>query len=444
MKYIKLFEGKWEQPDRTEELLDFTNDYLAYLTDDGFKFQVNSGDFTSDVYEVIRIRKGDTPFYINGGDPNLDKEQFTWDQIKDYMLPYLIMLDRRYTIAVVTFFTERLGSSLSYTREGAARIKDLLDEKRDPHYYNWNSYNNPRSQIFEEIRIKIMRLPISKVEEGFDRWSRDQKNELTEYCETNLAYLMDEGFKIRIGQNLGENTVGKGGKTLVPNPSFHNINICMTKKEREDFFWSEVKDHFIPFVMRIQRKYNIEKIRLLGDDTFHYIKNDFEQELDSQPIRRVSYIDIFLSGEKEQINESLSHKEEIEDFCDTHLAYLTDENFRIRYEEFYGGNVIKLEIGHDYREKEGFYFTWNEVKDRFIPFLQMLSKQYRLHNFHFEDNNCKRTEVVKLTAGLLSKFQSTNSVSYYTYNDIINDDLSPLGGNLVLESIMIKIGRKLI
>jgi len=163
MKYIKLFEEKWEQPDRTEELLDFTNDYLAYLTDDGFKFQVNSGDFTSDVYEVIRIRKGDTPFYINGGDPNLDKEQFTWDQIKDYMLPYLIMLDRRYTIAVVTFFTERLGSSLSYTREGAARIKDLLDEKRDPHYYNWNSYNNPRSQIFEEIRIKIMRLPISKL-----------------------------------------------------------------------------------------------------------------------------------------------------------------------------------------------------------------------------------------------------------------------------------------
>jgi hypothetical protein len=72
----------------------------------------------------------------------------------------------------------------------------------------------------------------------------------------------------------------------------------MTKKEREDFFWSEVKDHFIPFVMRLQRKYNIEKIRLLGDDTFHYIKNDFEQELDSQPIRRVSYIDIFLSGQK--------------------------------------------------------------------------------------------------------------------------------------------------
>ena len=31
MKYIKLFEEKWEQPDRTEELLDFTNDYWLIL-----------------------------------------------------------------------------------------------------------------------------------------------------------------------------------------------------------------------------------------------------------------------------------------------------------------------------------------------------------------------------------------------------------------------------
>jgi hypothetical protein len=298
MKYIKLFEEKWEQPDRTEELLDFTNGYLAYLTDDGFKFQVNSGDFTSDVYEVIRIRKGDTPFYINGGDPNLDKEQFTWDQIKDYMLPYLIMLDRRYTIAVVTFFTERLGSSLSYTREGAARINDLLDEKKDPHYYNWNSYNNPRSQIFEEIRIKILKLPISKVEEGFDRWSRDQKNELTEYCETNLAYLMDEGFKIRIGQNIDNTTLKRR--------AIRNVTIQITRKDsadREDFFWKDVKDQIIPFILRLERKYDIEKIRFLGEPTFdnasvYYIKDEFEQGLDDQPIGTLGYIDIFLSGEK--------------------------------------------------------------------------------------------------------------------------------------------------
>jgi hypothetical protein len=436
MKYIKLFnearvEGtrmtQWYQPDQGEELLDFSIDSLAYLMDDGYKVIVET---SSDVYDAIRIRKGDDPFV-----PPYNRQSFNWNEIKDTILPYLIRVNRRYDLEVVTFYTERLSGSTSFTKEGAAKIKDLLEEKTIPLYYDWNSKVDPRSQVFEEIKVKVKKLPlIYNRNESFDRLSRDKKSELQDYCETNLAYLMDEGFKIRIGQNITLNS-----------KEYNNISIQITKKAdflehfREDFFWKDVKDQIIPFVLRLEIKYDIEKIRFLGEDNFHYIKDDFEQELDSQPIRRVSFIDIYLSDEKESINESLSHKEEIEDFCDTHLAYLTDENFHIRYEEFYGGNVIKLEIGHDYREKEGFDFTWNEVKDRFIPFLQMLSKQYRLHNFHFED------KVVKLTAGLLSKFQSTNSITnYYTYNDIINDDLSPLGGNLMLESIMIKIGRKLI
>jgi len=279
-----------------------------------------------------------------------------------------------------------------------------------------------------------------KLFEAFDRLSRDQKSELQDYCETNLAYLMDDGFKVRVGQQYAIGNVSIG----IKKDRLSLADKALTGEAREDFNWSDIKDHFIPFCMRLEKEYEISEIKILGPMINFVIKDNFEKRLDELSTEVVSYIDIHLSGEKEQINESLSHKEDIEDFCDTHLAYLTDENFRIRYEEFYGGNVIKLEIGHEYREKEGFDFTWNEVKDRFIPFLQMLSKQYRLHNFHFEDNNCKRTEVVKITAGLLSKFQSDYSITnYYTYNDIINDDLSPLGGNLMLESIMIKIGRKL-
>lgn len=437
MKYIKLFEEKWEQPDRAEELLDFTNDYLAYLTDDGFKFQVNSGDFTSNVYEVIRIRKGDNPFYINGGDPNLDKEHFTWDQIKDYMLPYLIMLDRRYTIAVVTFFTERLDNSLSYTREGAARIKDLLGEKIDPHYYNWNSNVNPRSQIFEEIRIKILKLPISKVEEGFDRWSRDQKNELTEYCETNLAYLMDEGFKIRVGQQY----------TSLPD-KWTNVSIGIKKEsltfkqraergvEREDFNWGDIKDHFIPFCVRLEKEYEISEIKILGPTINLVIRDNFENQLDKLSTEVVSYIDIYLSGEKEQLNESLSPKEELEDFCDTHLAYLTDEGFSIDYEELYGGHYTNVTIRHLKRDenKYSYDFSWDEIKDRFIPFLHILSKEYKLFNFHFEDIACKKDEVV-----YMNKLDDLLSKNYYSYEDVVEDTINAD----YLFYIRLKVGRKL-
>jgi hypothetical protein len=269
-----------------------------------------------------------------------------------------------------------------------------------------------------------------KLFEAFDRWSRDQKSELQDYCETNLAYLMDEGFRIRVGQNLTLNS-----------KEYNNISIQITKKDsadtsdidREDFFWEDVKDQIIPFVLRLEKEYDIEKLRILTEEGVYYIKSDFEKGLDEQPYQRLSYMDIFLSGEKELLNESLSHKEEIEDFCDTHLAYLTDENFRIDYEEFYGGNVTNVKINHEWRDTDGFDFNWNEVKDRFIPFLQMLSKQYRLHNFHFEDNKCKRTDVIKF-------YSDRGSTYYYTFQDIISDLVSI---DYDLFSITIKVGRKL-
>jgi len=255
-----------------------------------------------------------------------------------------------------------------------------------------------------------------KLFEAFDRLSRDQKSELQDYCETNLAYLMDEGFKIRIGQNLTLNS-----------KEYNNVSIQITKTEkagdvgREDFFWNDVKDQIIPFILRLEKEYDIEKIRFLGEDDFHYIKDSFDEELDEQPIRKVSYIDIHLSGEKEQINESLSPKEELEDFCDTYLSYLTDEGFYIEYEELYGGHFTNVTIRHSNREdsKYSYDFSWDEIKDRFIPFLQMLSKEYKLSNFHHEDFNCKSDQVV-----CMRRLDDLLSSDYYSYEDVVEDTIN--------------------
>jgi hypothetical protein len=284
-----------------------------------------------------------------------------------------------------------------------------------------------------------------KLFEAFDRWSRDQKNELTEYCETNLAYLMDEGFKIRVGQNL------------VMNSEDHNkISIQITKKDsvdtsdidREDFLWEDVKDQFIPFVLRLEKIYDIEKVRLLTEDGSYFIKSDFEEELDTLPFYKVSYIDIFLSGEKEQLNESLSPKEELEDFCDTHLAYLTDEGFSIDYEELYGGHCTNVTIRHSKREDSTYShdFSWDEIRDRFIPFLQILSKEYKLFNFHHEDFNCKKNQVVCMRRLVgdynhKNKFYSPYSFEndYYSYEDVVEDTINAD----YLFYIKLKVGKKL-
>ena len=415
MKYIKLFEEKWEQPG--EELLDFSIDNLVYLMDDGFKIKIE--DETSDQYDAIRIRKGERPF-----DGPFDKLGFNWEEVKDIFLPFFIRLDRKYEVMVITFFTKNLGSSVSFTKDGYAKIQELLDEEK--------SYNNIRGWDFEEIRIKVKKLPlIYNKNESFDRWSRDQKNELTEYCETNLAYLMDEGFRIRVGQQyaIGNVSIGIKKESLTLK---QRAERCV---EREDFNWGDIKDHFIPFCVRLEKEYEISEIKILGPSINLVIRDNFENQLDKLSTEVVSYIDIYLSGEKEQLNESLSPKEELEDFCDTHLAYLTDKNFEVEYTEQYGGHMTEVVIKISGVTQ---IFTWDEVKDHFIPFLHMLSKQYNLFNFHFEDFDCKKSEFVCFQTFMGSKY-------YYSCEDVISDniDTEQFTKRYGLYSIKLKIGKKI-
>ena len=72
-------------------------------------------------------------------------------------------------------------------------------------------------------------------------------------------------------------------------------------------------------------------------------------------------------------NESLTadEVEELKEFCEINLAYLLDEDFIVDIDSRFGttGNVsfnLKRELG----------FTWNEISDHFIPFLQRLSNKY--------------------------------------------------------------------
>ena len=100
-----------------------------------------------------------------------------------------------------------------------------------------------------------------------------------------------------------------------------------------------------------------------------------------------------------KFNESLN-KEELQDFCDTYLAYLLDEGYSIvnrgdssnswigKYGPGYGDDLITLKKGNDSDRRvqidsPEFLFTWDEIKDQFIPFLHMLSKKYTITNIKF-------------------------------------------------------------
>jgi len=73
-----------------------------------------------------------------------------------------------------------------------------------------------------------------------------------------------------------------------------------------------------------------------------------------------------------RFNEGL--KDDLQDFCDTHLAYLLDNGF-YNYIDL-GYRDYRLRLTKGYTDTK--VFAWYEISDHFIPFLYMLNKYYNL------------------------------------------------------------------
>jgi hypothetical protein len=88
----------------------------------------------------------------------------------------------------------------------------------------------------------------------FNESIENLQQELKDFCETSLAYLLDEGFDISV--TLKDNvkftdkqhllvTLGlEGQETKQPNPW-------------ERYYWDDVKDYYIPFIQMLVRRYEL-------------------------------------------------------------------------------------------------------------------------------------------------------------------------------------------
>jgi pantothenate kinase-related protein Tda10 len=71
---------------------------------------------------------------------------------------------------------------------------------------------------------------------------------LKDYCEMNLAYLIDEGFFIDVQPHSG---------------AYYNIILRKSSTTNQHgvitpyFKWDDVKNHYIPFILRIQKSYKL-------------------------------------------------------------------------------------------------------------------------------------------------------------------------------------------
>ena len=120
-----------------------------------------------------------------------------------------------------------------------------------------------------------------------------------------------------------------------------------------------------------------------------------------------------------RFNESLTPDEvdDLKDFCEVNLAYLLDEEFIVDIDSRFGttGNVsfnLKRELG----------FTWNEISDHFIPFLQRLSNKYVIID------------------RIMISFQGTGTRDTLPVESLINDNIGTvLPSETLIRSIFMRI-----
>ena len=77
------------------------------------------------------------------------------------------------------------------------------------------------------------------------------KDDLKEFCEMNLAYLMDDDYKVVITRRDNLPSFSPGHK-----PG-HLIHFYRWIGGKTDFFVSEVEDHFISFIQRLSKEYTV-------------------------------------------------------------------------------------------------------------------------------------------------------------------------------------------
>jgi hypothetical protein len=144
------------------------------------------------------------------------------------------------------------------------------------HYFN-NNLNNDRALEYINKAIELSDrksnpyyLALKKMieekgsEPKFDS-NEDQMEALNDLCDTNLAYLKDENFVVRIIQSR-------------PDSFYIHISLeGFNSTGRKDYFsWSTVKDHIIPFfhylikdfkIQNTPKGYNLRGISFISYDT---------------------------------------------------------------------------------------------------------------------------------------------------------------------------------
>ena len=129
----------------------------------------------------------------------------------------------------------------------------------------------------------------------------------------------------------------------------------------------------------------------------------------------------------ENLNYFTSGVNEIETFIKNNLAYILDEGFIYKVDfKKYGGRfnyqvrIYKIEQKGNNRRQ--LFFRWENIKDDFIPFLELLNENYTLDSYSPEDNSLviDSGDTLVFTP---SREWIGNRKRWYNIEELINDSI---------------------
>ena len=85
----------------------------------------------------------------------------------------------------------------------------------------------------------------------------------------------------------------------------------------------------------------------------------------------------YLKKFNESARELVELRNELKTFCDENLAFLIDEGYTI-YQASDSGKISIIITKTGLINGKAIPFTWNDVKDDFIPFYELLKSKYNL------------------------------------------------------------------
>ena len=243
MKYLKVNESLKSEADvayeKRRELQDFANDYLAYLIDD--EWSVSVWGFTTS-FKIVLL----SPRSVRNN--RVHHDDVTWLSVKNRIIPFVQMLSNTYQLGYEGSSTI-IRIEASYSDDIHIKNIDQLEDLSD-------------DMLFYSFSIVVKKDGMKHLKMFKESLNDSEVVELIDFCETSLAYLMDAGFDISCEEVLLSKYLDKYLQLSLPEKSPSRVPQGDTfdryGSDKDPFDWNDIKDHFIPFLQLLSRRYELK------------------------------------------------------------------------------------------------------------------------------------------------------------------------------------------